>query len=438
MGTVTSRRRRLGAYALFAAAALSATVLGTTPASASSDMLWVDSPEEVTLSVTPGSYQEISFGLYHDNGNYRVSHGVLTLDLSELAGVAEMSVPENCSLSESGTRAVCDIPEIGDIGGTYDGPQVSLGLRTVEGAPAGAELSIGHHAQAETNGPGGVLRSHKSSTPVKVGSVPSPDLGLTEPTPVGPVTPGTALTVPVTVTNKGDAAAEGFRLQAWTTYGLEFATDHPGCAWTPPVLDTEYMPTGLLDCTFDTVVEPGATVTLPEPLRLTVASHALIERLDVDIQPLEGTQDQNPQDNFVSTLITAENTADFAVQGDEVTGAAGERVTATIEFRNQGPAWFANVGNGDAVGTITLAVPRGTTVVSAPENCWAEGYSTYRCELRHWVTPNDRIQLPFELRVDQVIPDATGAVTLHTSAWQAPYDPQPHNNRAELVVNASK
>lgn len=37
-----------------------------------------------------------------------------------------------------------------------------------------------------------------------------------------------------------------------------------------------------------------------------------------------------------------------------------------------------------------------------------------------------------------MIPDATDAITLHTSARQAPYDPQPHNNRAELVVNTSK
>ncbi|GEC06213.1 hypothetical protein SSP24_38680 [Streptomyces spinoverrucosus] len=438
MRTVTGRRRRLGAYALVAAAALSATVVGTAPASAASDALWVQSPEGATLSVTPGSYQEFSFGLYHDNGDYHVVNGVLTLDLSELAGVAEVSVPDNCFLSESGTSAVCDIWEVGDIGGSYDGPQVTLGLRTMEGAPAGAELNIGHHAQAETDGPDGVLYSPWGSTPVKVESVPSPDLSLTEPAPVGPVAPGTSLTVPVTVTNNGDAAADGFRLRVWNTYGLEFATTYPGCALTPPVLDTEAMPGGLLDCTFDTVVEPGATVTLPQPLRLTVASHALIERLDIDVQPLEGTQDQNPEDNTTSMPVTAENTADFAVRGDEVTGAAGETVTATIRFRNRGPAWFANVGSGDPVGTVTLAVPEGTTVVSAPENCWADGSATYRCELRHWVAPKDRFRFPFELRVDRVVPNATGAVTLHPSAGQAPYDPKPRNGHAELVVNASE
>ncbi len=37
-----------------------------------------------------------------------------------------------------------------------------------------------------------------------------------------------------------------------------------------------------------------------------------------------------------------------------------------------------------------------------------------------------------------MIPNATGAVTLHTSARQAQYDPQPHNAHAELVVNATK
>ncbi|MEU9349994.1 hypothetical protein AB0D65_02990 [Streptomyces griseoloalbus] len=438
MGTAIGRSRRLGAYALVAAAVLSATALGTAPASAASDALWVQSPEGATLSVTPGSYQELSFGLYHDNGDYHVANGVLSLDLSELAGVAEVSVPDNCFLSASGSAATCDIWEVGDIGGTYDGPQVTLGLRTLEGAPAGAELSIGHHGQAETDGPDGVLYTHWGSTPVTVESVPTPDLSLTEPAPVGPVAPGTPLAVPVTVTNNGDAAAKGFRLQVWNTYGLEFPTTYPGCAWTPPVLGTEDMPGGLLDCTFDTVVEPGATVTLPEPLRLTVASHALFERLDVGVEPLEGTQDQNPEDNSTSVPVTAENTADFAVQGDKVTGAAGETVTATVGFRNRGPAWFANIGSGDPVGTVTLTVPEGATVVSAPENCRAEGAATYRCELRHWVAPTDRIQFPFELRVDRVVPNATGAVTLHTSERQAAHDPKPHNAHAELVLNASE
>ncbi|MFH8756650.1 hypothetical protein [Streptomyces atroolivaceus] len=439
MRTATGRRR-LGAYALVAATALSATVLGTTPASAASDALWVQSPEEVTLAVEPGSYQELSFGVYHDNGDYHVANGVLTLDLSELAGVAEVSVPDGCFLAASDTVAVCDVYEVGDIGGTYDGPQFTFGLRTVEGAPAGAELSIGHHAHAETDGPDGVLYSHRGSTPVKVESVPSspaPDLKLTEPAAVGPVAPGTSLTVPVTVTNNGEAAAEGFRLRAWSTYGLESATTSPDCAWTPPVLGTENMPGGLLDCTFDTVVEPGATVTLAEPLRLAVAPHALFERLDVEIEPLGSTQDRNPEDNFAAMQVTAENTADFAVQGDEVTGAAGETVTATVGFRNHGPAWFADTGSGEAVGTVTLAVPEGATVVSAPENCSALGSTTYRCELRHWATPDEQVRFPFELRVDRVIPDATGAVTLQASARQAPYDPDPGNAHAALVLNGA-
>ncbi|MGW0791611.1 hypothetical protein ACWD04_26135 [Streptomyces sp. NPDC002911] len=440
MRTATGRRRPFGAYALVAAAALSTTVLGTTPATAASDTLWVQSPEGVTLAVEPGSYQELSFGVYHDNADYHVANGVLTLDLSELAGVAEVSVPDNCFLAASDTRAVCDIWEVGDIGGTYDGPQFTFGLRTLEGAPAGAELSIGHHAQAETDGPDGVLYSHWGSTPVKVESVPSspsPDLSLTEPAAVGPVAPGTSLTVPVTVTNNGDAAAEGFRLQLWNTYGLEFATTYPDCALTPPVLDTEEAPGGSLDCTFDTVVEPGAAVALPEPLRLTVAPHALFERLDIRVQPLEGTQDQNPEGDYAIMPVTAENTADFAVQGDEVTGAAGETVTATIGFRNHGPAWFANTGSGEAVGTVTLVVPKGATVVSAPENCWALGSTSYRCELRHWATPEEQVQFPFELRVDRVIPDAIGAVTLDASARQTPYDPNPQNTHAELVLNGA-
>ncbi|CAL9334166.1 hypothetical protein SUDANB58_00132 [Streptomyces sp. enrichment culture] len=437
MGISTGRSRRTGACALVAAAVLSATALGTAPASAASDALWVQSPGSTTLSATPGSYKELSFGLYHDNGDYHVANGVLSLDLSELAGVAEVTVPDHCSLSASGAAATCDIWEVGDIGGSYTGPQVTIGLRTLEGAPAGAELTIGHHGQAETDGPDGVLYTHWDSTPVRVESVPTPDLALAEPQPVGPLDPGDSLTAPVAVTNNGDAAAHGFRLKVWTTYGLEVSATPAGCVRTPAAVDGEDMPVGLLDCTVDTVVEPGATVTPPEPLELTLASHALFERFDVSVEPLDGTSEQNPDDNGTSTPVTARNTADFAVHGDQVTGAAGETVTATIGFRNRGPAWFGNIGSGDAVGTVTLAVPEGAAVVSAPENCRAESSAAYRCELPYWATPEDHLRFPFELRVDRVVPDATGAVTLHTSERQAAHDPEPDNSHAVLVLNPS-
>ncbi|WP_405881588.1 hypothetical protein OG762_25225 [Streptomyces sp. NBC_01136] len=45
--------------------------------------------------------------------------------------------------------------------------------------------------------------------------------------------------------------------------------------------------------------------------------------------------------------IGAENTADFSVTGAAVTGTAGQKVTAPLTFKNNGPAWFANLGSGD-------------------------------------------------------------------------------------------
>jgi hypothetical protein len=435
MSTATGRRAKRSALsALAAAATLGSALIGATPASAAggTDALWLADPYDVRLSIEPGAYQELSYGLYHDNASYRVVNGVISLDLSELAGVAEVTLSDNCFLSDSGTAATCDVYEVG----VDPAHQVTVGLRTLDGVTAGGEVSIGYSGFAETSGPGGVLYADSGRTPIALGPVNAPDLGLPEPEPVGPVAPGTVLDVPAVVTNHGGVRAEGFRLQAWSTYGLDLAAVPPGCDWTPPAVGGEVAPLGHLDCTFDTVVEPGATVEIPEPLRFTATSHGLRDRVDVNVRPLGDVEDGKSENNYAVHQFTVDNQADLAVLGDRVHAAAGARVTATVTFVDQGPGWFANMGSGEAVGTIGVAVPPGTTVVSVPEGCRAWG-SAYICELPYWVLPGHPIAFPFGLRVDRVVPDATGAITLQTLPHVSAYDPAPENGRAQLVINPS-
>ncbi len=149
-------------------------------------------------------------------------------------------------------------------------------------------------------------------------------------------------------------------------------------------------------CSFDTDIAPGASVDLPEPLRLAVTDHALYERFDYEVQPGGDATDLDGSDNGRSWHITADNTADFAVRGTEVSGAAGDTVTAAFRFVNRGPAWVGNVSSGDPVAVIDYYLPEGTTATSVPDTCrnaWTSGddpaIGHYACTLPLWAKPDE-------------------------------------------------
>lgn len=104
-----------------------------------SDQLWINEPYEQTLPLgTDGGEPEartLGVGIYHDNENFTVTDGRLTVDISDLAGVADVTWPDNCT--PSGTSAVCDVPVVPAIGGDYEN-QVFLTVRAADGAEAGA------------------------------------------------------------------------------------------------------------------------------------------------------------------------------------------------------------------------------------------------------------------------------------------------------------
>ncbi|MFI5676617.1 COG1361 family protein [Streptomyces cellulosae] len=320
--------------------------------------------------------------------------------------------------------------------------QVRLQVRAAAGASAGAQGVIEYSAEA-TGGPDGTLVAPEDSakTVVTVGS--APDLGVSTPRDVKGVAPGTGLTVPFSVTNTGDETAHGFQVRMWATYGLDIVTRYPQCTYTEPADDAEYTPMTIVTCSFDTDVAPGATVKLPEPLRITVTGHALYERFDYEVRPGGGATDLDDSDNYHAWQIGAANTADLAVHGTEVSGAAGDTVTAAFGFVDRGPAWVANAGSGDAVAVIDFYLPEGTTAASVPDACFdarrpGEAVGHYACALPMWVKPDVPVSFPFQLRVDRVVPDATGRVVARP-AWGTtfPFDPNSENNSAQVVLNPS-
>ncbi|MCQ4213480.1 hypothetical protein [Streptomyces longispororuber] len=435
------RAVRLGACGT-AVAGLFVVGLGAGTAMAS-DTLWVQSPYElnVPLGVDGGEppARSLDLGLYHDNSNVKVTDGRLTVDVSGLAGVADIVWPANCA--PEGTVAVCTVD--GEIPVT-NVDAVHLGIRAAAGAQQGAQGTVTYKATATT--PSGTMKSPEGfTTTVTVAS--GPDLALTEPDPVTGAEPGSTTTVPFTVTNEGNETAHGYTLTMSASYGLDFATTYPQCAYRHAGGD-EDAPMTHVTCAFDDEIAPGASVQLPEPLRVDVNDKALNERLDLNVAPAGGVSDIDDQDNYVVQSVRAANTADFAVRGADVTAAAGETVTAELRFENKGPAWFGNLGSGDPAAVVEFRVPQGTTVTGAPTDCRPRtltggyypdraGAPRYDCNLPYWVSENAERAFAFQLRVDSVVEDATGPVVVRPVFGAFDFDPETTNNTAKVVVNAA-
>ncbi|MFF3782587.1 hypothetical protein [Streptomyces sp. NPDC001933] len=448
MRPVSARRTvRLGVCVAAAAGLLTAGLAAPAFAEEQTDQLWIQAPSEQKL--TPGGSTSegspLDIGLYHDNDNFAVTDGRLSVDISGVAGVADVSWPDNCA--PTGTTAVCTVPEVPVMGEAYS-PQVHLTVRAADGAEPGAQGRITYAAVA-TGGPDGTLEAPLDSfdTTVSVGS--APDLSLGEIAPVKNLQPGAVRTVPFAVTNKGSERSEGLTATFTASYGLDFLTEYTECAYS--TTGGDYAPMSQATCSFDQVIEPGDSFTLPTPLRVALAAHAYTERLDISVEPGNGATDLSDEDNYTIAAFGAVNTADFAAQGAQVTGGVGETVTAELGFRNNGPAWIGNLGSGDPVAAVDFTVPEGATVTNAPADCEPRtlsggyypqrtGAPRYSCEMPYWALPDTTRSLPFQLRIDRVVPGATGRVMLTTggsSPATFPFDPQPANNAAQLVLNAT-
>ncbi|QJS99082.1 hypothetical protein G9272_00990 [Streptomyces asoensis] len=411
------------------------------------DQLSISEPTERTLPLgTDGGQPQsliLGVGIYHDNENFTVTDGRLTVDVSDLAGVAEVTWPDNCT--PSGTSAVCDIPVVPTTGAH----QVLLTVRAADGAEAGAQGRITYEATA-TGGPDGTLTApHESyATTLTVGS--GPDLAIDPLADIEDAQPGDERTIPLKITNNGNESANGFTVTLYTSYGLTDLSRYDACTYTTTDGD-DYAPLNTAICTFDQVLAPGDSFELPEPLTVRLAPHALNERLDIGIEPGGGAQDIDSQNDYVIVQIGAENTADFSVTGDAISGAAGETATAELTFKNNGPAWFGNLGSGDPVAAVRLIVPAGTKVTGVPSGCSPHtlsggyyprqaGAPRYDCHLPYWVLEDTQRTFAFSVRVDTVVPGATGAVSIHPpfgEFGESPFDFDPDltNNTAALTVN---
>ncbi|BFO17459.1 hypothetical protein SHKM778_38470 [Streptomyces sp. KM77-8] len=369
------------------------------------DQLWINPPYEQTLptAVDGGQPQSrtLGIGLYHDNKNFTVTDGRLVVDVSDLAGVAEVTWPANCT--PGGTGAVCDVPVVPDIGDFED--QVFLTVRAADGAEVGATGRITYEATA-TGGPDGTLTAPQESfdTTLTVGA--GPDLAIDPVSGIEKGRPGDERTIPFKVTNNGNESANGFSVELYASYGLTDLTRYDACVYTTTAGD-DYAPSNKASCRFDQVLAPGDSFELPEPLTVRLAPQALNERLDIDVEPGGGAQDIDSDNDYVALQIGADNTADFSVTGDAVSARAGRRPGPRSRSRTtdrpgsgtSAPAtrspWFGwSCPRAPRSPTRRPAATRAPSKAATTRSGRAPRATTAACGTGSWRTPGARSRSP--------------------------------------------
>ncbi|MFF5172501.1 LPXTG cell wall anchor domain-containing protein [Micromonospora sp. NPDC000089] len=162
--------------------------------------------------------------------------------------------------------------------------------------------------------------------------------------------------------------------------------------------------------------------------------------------------DPDPSDNTgtVDITITGKNGADLAAVGGSVTGKANAVVKAIVGVKNNGPASLDFGRSGNPITRVDVTVPAGATAVDVPDTCapfdgrtadqqdaGKPGAKAYRCETGTYLATGTRQTFTFGLRVDQVVPNSTGAVTINATCECDGFtkDTNPANDTAKLVLN---
>ncbi|MFF8830542.1 peptidase [Streptomyces sp. NPDC015131] len=455
----------LAAAGLLAGAALATgtAALAAAPASYAAEaapVLVLGGPAEVALRPHPatGEPRATTVGVTVENPGAEERSGdyTVTFDLSGLAGVADVRFGEtgssHCTLT--GTTGTCT-----------DAFGIPPGLNEV------AELEISA-APGSAPGATGTFEVTGASdgaafAPYRAGvTVGGPDLVMHPLDLEHEVAPGRVQDAPLTFTNTGTAPADGVRLTLTASHGLDYTRRYANCAYE----DSEDGAWTRTVCDFPGTYEPGATYTLAEPIGLRATGHAYTESFVHRVEERGGTvatradgprltlrkapaaaraQDLDPGDNQQESDLRVRNTADFAAYADVVTAPAGRTAEARVGFRNDGPAWIAHLRSGESVATVDVTVPAGATVTAKPAGCAARtaageyraeplGAPRYVCDTPVQVFEDEDFALPFELRIDRVVPGAQGAVTVRNGSPDRPalaFDPEPGNNTARLVLN---
>ncbi|WP_428934499.1 hypothetical protein [Streptomyces sp. ACT015] len=295
-----------------------------------------------------------------------------------------------------------------------------------------------------------------AATPAVSAGEPAPDLVVGGIGPMDGLKPGSTFDLPVTVANKGTAAAGKVWIRYAVTRGLDFAEVPTNCS-AQYVRSYDEMPElWTVVCGFDQAVEPGVVYTPDRPLPVRVLDRALDDELRLRVLEYDPGADENGTAPVAGTAapvrlverpggargsasvvhlpVTSVNTADFRVTGAELKGAVGDTVPMSVEFVNAGPAWVMGRPDTPSV-SVTVTPPAGTSVVKPAMFCKAKG-EAYRCGmLAGALDEGGRQGYTFKLKIDRRVAHARGSVALSTEA--RPFDPRRANDRADIVLEVT-
>jgi hypothetical protein len=397
----------------------------------------------------PAKLQTAYFWAYEQT--YTLHNVTAVLDASKLAGVAEPNL-EFDSLDHHCTAAgdiyTCKFESLSAPDGFAAVANVSF--RAADGAKPGAEGVV--KLTVTTDELGTLTRTAKITVAEGV-QLAAASTALIERS----AKPGATVTSPLGVRNEGANAVTGvdmfFFIDPW--YGM--AKHYSNC----------YYGASAAYCHFDTTLKPGATYALSEdmgvkvrtdipapeligqtyhwltptdnrdnidlveaqkPKRGTDGTLSLKEKATASVQgvPQTDTSGEDWQDTLIT--LTGSQQADLGAVGAEAKGATGATVTATVGVRNLGPAFV--FGFPDPAAKVTVRIPAGATVVTAPEGCATSG-ADYVCTTTAMPLDVTKSEVwPFQLRIGQ-----SGTLTGEVAVKSSQPDPNAANDTAKLVIN---
>ncbi|MCZ7417186.1 MULTISPECIES: hypothetical protein [unclassified Streptomyces] len=428
----------------------------------------ITGPEQVALSLTTEddrSEPQIDLGLSapddgehgpdEDGITYPVFSGgyTLTIDASQLAGVADVKLVDGADCTTEGLVFVCPGYEIYPGERPYDVPDLRLDVN--DGSQAGESGTIEVTGEAEGVDFTGL------SVDVLVGQAELHMRTLAEPEGFAP---GDTYEAPLGFRNVGGTpAADGVVLRFSGSRGLSFPGSYGNCAYADtgyPLIESQT----LVLCRFEGSFAAGAAYEVSEPVAVKTAEFAHLDSFSYSFSAvtLEEAEQVTPDLDFTrGTGAALELTAvpgadpgryarwadldfptggtyDFALTAGSARGAKGDTVTVDVDFANHGPAWVGNLRSGGEPFAFHVEIPRGAGVVKAPRSCnplsqsGETSTSAYLCWLSTPVMEDDQRSFPFELRVDEVVENAKGRVFF---GYVPPRDADEGNNESWIVLN---
>jgi LPXTG-motif cell wall-anchored protein len=450
------RRGLSGVAAILAASA----ALAGTPAHAAEEPVLAVSLNDLTISAdgSPGKVAFIHVFLR------AVQNPVLTIDSSDLAGVATVEVPDGCS--DAGTTVTCHLPSGADLRG-----DLPVLVHPAPGSKAGDSGSL----VVRTSGDNVAPDEHSSEVTLAGDGI---DLVVIDPEFHTSAHTGEALTLPIAAYNAGNRASNGIRFTLQFDHGI-MPEIYDNCAYG----DENNQRVAV--CETDDVLAPGDVIggdfgvsiakdsppeplvdifaqglaEAPLPLSVTVHRQASTGRtLKLSIRSMSANAlptDVDQADNFGAQSISVVNSHhDLAAVGATASGGQGAVVKVPVAAKNLGPAALDSTRPRLPAVRTFFTVPPGTTVVAVPQGCSAvvvlgngqttdergkTGEQHYAC----WtgptlLLPGKSTQVTFSLRIDTVTTGATGKSSVDDTfdTGAKPYkDDNPADNTADVVIN---